>query len=79
MLTSRYADDTSVFLHVDLTRYPELAKELKINIDGYAGEIPVFISFRKVDTSIIIYHRGKRSVVSPSSVRNREGVINGQK
>ena len=46
-LSLKFANDTTVFLHVDLTRYSELAKELKINMEGYAGEIPIFIAFQK--------------------------------
>ena len=44
----RFTDERTTFLHVDLTRSPILAKELRINIDGYAGEIPTFIVFQKV-------------------------------
>ena len=63
---------------MDLTRYPELAKELKINMEGYAGEIPVFIAFRKVVVSVDLHYRGKRSVVSPSLVRSHEeGAVDG--
>ena len=36
------------YLHIDLTNRDSFAKELQINIDGYAGEIPVFIEFQKV-------------------------------
>ena len=45
---ARYAADTTVFVHVDLTSCRSLAHDLAINVDGYAGEIPVFISFQKV-------------------------------
>ena len=47
----RYATDNTVFIHVDLSSYPSLAHDLAINVDGYAGEIPVFIAFRKVEPS----------------------------
>ncbi|KAK8802355.1 hypothetical protein WA588_005326, partial [Blastocystis sp. NMH] len=46
-LSLKYTTDTTVFIHVDLSSYPSLARDLAINIDGYAGEIPVFIAFRK--------------------------------
>ena len=46
----RYTTDTTVFLHVDLSTCRTLAHDLSINVDGYAGEIPVFISFRKVQS-----------------------------
>lgn len=78
MVRSRFANDTTVFLHVDLTRYSELAKELKINMEGYAGEIPIFIAFQKVAVFVDFHRRGKRSVVSPSLVRSREeGAVDG--
>lgn len=37
-----------MFLHVDITNCHELAKELRIEIGGYSGEIPVFICFKNV-------------------------------
>ncbi|CBK20487.2 uncharacterized protein [Blastocystis hominis] len=46
-LSNEYTSLSTVFLHVDLTRSQELADQLKVNISGYSGEIPVFICFCK--------------------------------
>ena len=54
-LFCRFATERTTFIHLDLSRSPALAKELKINIDGYAGEIPTFIVFQKVENTYNVY------------------------
>ena len=48
-----------MFLHVDLSSCRTVAHDLSINVDGYAGEIPVFISFKKVQSCRGIDSLGK--------------------